>query len=70
LEEREEEREDEWALRASIISNSQLATKIKIVYYCLVGGEMRREKRSGLYAKASSSTCSYALCESEMWVIH
>jgi hypothetical protein len=30
-------------LRASIISSSQLATTIKIIYLCLVGGEIRGE---------------------------
>ena len=42
---------DVW-FRVSTISPSQLAIRIKIIYCCLVGGERRREKRSGLLCKS------------------
>jgi hypothetical protein len=32
------------SIRASTISPSQLATRIKIIYLCLVGGERRGER--------------------------
>jgi hypothetical protein len=56
---RERRREEEWALRASTISPSQLAIRIKILYYCLVGGERGGERRRVCsYARASSNTFS------------
>jgi hypothetical protein len=46
-------------LRANTIGPNQLAIRIKIIYYCLVGtgpleafGEERREKSSGLLCKS------------------
>jgi hypothetical protein len=46
-------------VRASTISPSQLAIRIKVIFFCLVGGERRGERREvGSHARASSSTCS------------
>jgi hypothetical protein len=39
-------------IRASTIISSQLAIRIKIVYYYLVEGERRREKESELLCKS------------------
>jgi hypothetical protein len=44
------------AMRASTISPSQLAIRIKIIFSCLVGGERRGERREvSSHARASSS---------------
>jgi hypothetical protein len=46
-------------LRARTINSNQLAIRIKIIYFCLVGGE-RGGERIGVasHARAISSTCS------------
>jgi hypothetical protein len=46
-------------IRASTINPNQMAIRIKIIYYCSVGGE-RGEERIGVRSneKASSSTYS------------
>jgi hypothetical protein len=46
-------------LRASTISPSQLAIRIKILFSCLVGKERRgKRRRIGSHARVSSNTCS------------
>jgi hypothetical protein len=43
---------------ASTISSSQLAIRIKIVYYCLVGGERGGERRRVALMQESALACA------------